>query len=99
MVEAAHPAPGAGPPGDPVVQRADAEHRRESSGENGGRDPLARTGRADDQRDPEDDRDEERVLVKNTAKPRPNRIHSVEHRPRCALREVHDDPDAIKRSC
>ena len=80
MVEPAHPASRAWPPGDPVVERADAEHRRERGRENGGRDLLARPGRGDDERGAEDERHEERVLVENPAEPRPQCIHPVEHR-------------------
>ena len=79
VVETAHPPPRPRAPGDPVIESADAEHRGQSRREHGA-DVFARSRRGDDQGHPEDEGDEERVLVEDAAKPRPDCIHRIEHR-------------------
>jgi hypothetical protein len=71
VVEAAHPAPPVRRPGDAVVERADAEHDGDGRSEDRSRDALARWVVDSDERCGDAERDEERVLVQDAAKPRP----------------------------
>ena len=70
VVEAAHPLPDLGRPGDAVIERAGPEHRREREGVDRHRDHGRGATGGEDQGSAGAERDEERPLMGDAAQPR-----------------------------
>src|SRR5205823_10171485 len=77
MVDPAHPGAKARAPGDPVIERARAEHSRDRGGEDGCCDAWTAAISFGDEQPADDERDHEGALMQRSAQERPFAVRHV----------------------